>query len=189
MPETIYKHQVKAELDRFYGNGKWKGDPVNPCYQDGYYAVSLERKYGMPLEEIVKTINYDKVIDPVIEEMRNTLIPIITKKLFPFMGIYGLVMQRRRAGEFFIFEQRSFEAQFRTVARQLVEDKTRGHKADSTRFLILDWMDLRIPYTTNPANSNPELEEALRQLDSEFSRMGYIMDRSDNSGFTIRFEE
>jgi hypothetical protein len=33
---------------------------TNPCYGDGYFAASLERKYGCTLEELAKAVKIDK---------------------------------------------------------------------------------------------------------------------------------
>lgn len=30
--------------------------PSNPCYGDGYFALSLERKYGASLDELRKAV-------------------------------------------------------------------------------------------------------------------------------------
>lgn len=48
--------KLKDELDRLQGRGKYKGDMSNPSYGDGYYAASLFREYGYPIDELEKAL-------------------------------------------------------------------------------------------------------------------------------------
>jgi hypothetical protein len=51
--------EATEDLDRLYGNGEFAGDMSNPCYRDAYYALELEKKWGMPTTELKKEIGYN----------------------------------------------------------------------------------------------------------------------------------
>ena len=55
----------KQKAEAFDGLLKYLGLPPydgagNPCCEDGYFAASLERRYGMSLEELDKEIGFSK---------------------------------------------------------------------------------------------------------------------------------
>lgn len=53
------RKEARNDLKILYGDpphDTWS----NHCYGDGYYANSLKRKWGMSLEELEITSNYDK---------------------------------------------------------------------------------------------------------------------------------
>jgi hypothetical protein len=54
----VNRLQAQDSLNKLYGHGQYgKG---NLCYGDGYYAKSLERRYGMSIDDLIKAIGYDK---------------------------------------------------------------------------------------------------------------------------------
>lgn len=46
-----YLNEVRDKLDMLDGKGH-HCHPANLCYGDGYFALSLERKWGYPLDEL-----------------------------------------------------------------------------------------------------------------------------------------
>lgn len=46
---------LKDDLDKLDGNPP-HNKPSNPCINDGYYARSLEEKYGMTIEDMRKIV-------------------------------------------------------------------------------------------------------------------------------------
>jgi hypothetical protein len=51
------KDKIRDALDAFYGRGKY--DKLAYTYADGYYALSLEKRFGKSIEELKKEVGYD----------------------------------------------------------------------------------------------------------------------------------
>jgi hypothetical protein len=43
---------LKTDIQKFLGEGEYN-TPSNPCWGDGYFAKSLEEKWGKSIEELV----------------------------------------------------------------------------------------------------------------------------------------
>lgn len=56
-PSPSRKEQIIADLDALKGRGP--GGQLNHAYADGYFANSLERKYGKTIDELVKEVGYE----------------------------------------------------------------------------------------------------------------------------------
>lgn len=49
--ERKAKNEARKELDMLNGRGQYNS-PGNPCWNDGYFAQSLVRKYGCSLQTL-----------------------------------------------------------------------------------------------------------------------------------------
>ena len=58
MTEPVFrKDKIRDCLDMFHGRGKYN-TPGNPCWADGYYAKSLEKRFGKSIDDLKKEVGY-----------------------------------------------------------------------------------------------------------------------------------
>lgn len=55
VPSYLHSEAVKM-LDILHGHGP--GGRMNYAYADGYYALSIEKKFGLSVDQLKRAVNY-----------------------------------------------------------------------------------------------------------------------------------